>query len=671
MATFDFNPITGQLDLVGSGGASYINGVVADPTALPVTVGTPALDSVYLCKAGSGVWLINRRPAGLYCRVANNGVAADWTYLGAFPEVNSSANWELYDGTDPTKELKFDLSGITSGTTRTLTVPNASGTIQLALAVSSQFITGNTLLSAGRNRQIALAAVATANVDLPHSGNADGDVVTLVGGQTFSGTLTIRRATNMSGGAPVTYETMATMTASGQSYTFVSDGTAIGWQLRAVDTHTQPASSITGTFTTLSVAPTSGSALTLTGGTVTASAPLIDATQTFNATTAVFTGSTSGTTLTVTAVSSGTIAVGMTLTSSGTISYGTRITALGTGTGGTGTYTISINQSRSSATLTGTPQLHAATIDITNTVSGSHSTAFRCLAGGNPIFEVFPFGPIDNAPHFVRITRPAAASFTNLFSIRVGTGSDPSTIFSVRDDGTCSCNTFASGGSTLQAGFLSVGDDKSIGFAGQPRLFRDAADILAQRNAAIGQTFRIYNTFTDASNYERGFMRWSSNILQIGSEKLGTGSARALELSVDGNRRLFITASGQVGVGSTTGSLSSNGLFVDVPANSSSLTSPTVTIRGSTSVTLDNGGDPILRVQSSRVMFGGTTNLFPALKRSSTVLQARLADDTDFCPLQGQLRIHQNAVSETITATHTLTLYDAAGTAYKVPCVAA
>ena len=30
-----------------------------------------------------------------------------------------------------------------------------------------------------------------------------------------------------------------------------------------------------------------------------------------------------------------------------------------------------------------------------------------------------------------------------------------------------------------------------------------------------------------------------------------------------------------------------------------------------------------------------------------------------------------NAVSETITATHTLTLYDAAGTAYKVPCVAA
>ena len=136
MATFDYNPITGQLDLVGAGGGtSYINGVVADPTALPVTLGTPALDSVYLCKAGSGLWLINRRPAGLYVRVANNGVAADWTYLGAFPEVNSSANWSLYDGTTPSKELKFDLSGISSSTVRTLTVPNASGTIALSSQV--------------------------------------------------------------------------------------------------------------------------------------------------------------------------------------------------------------------------------------------------------------------------------------------------------------------------------------------------------------------------------------------------------------------------------------------------------------------------------------------------------------------------------------------------------
>lgn len=128
MATFDYNPITGNLDLVGSG-ASYINGVVADPTALPVTVGTPPLDSVYLAKAGSGVWLINRKPAGLYCRVANNGNLNDWQHLGAFPEVNADGNWELYNSADPTKELKFNLSGIATGTTRIITVPNKNITL--------------------------------------------------------------------------------------------------------------------------------------------------------------------------------------------------------------------------------------------------------------------------------------------------------------------------------------------------------------------------------------------------------------------------------------------------------------------------------------------------------------------------------------------------------------
>ncbi|MDQ0422270.1 hypothetical protein J2045_003318 [Peteryoungia aggregata LMG 23059] len=58
--------------------------------------------------------------------------------------------------------------------------------------------------------------------------------------------------------------------------------------------------------------------------------------------TAQFTGSISGTTLTVSAVANGTLAVGTHITGAG-IAKGTRITALGTGTGGTGTYTISLD----------------------------------------------------------------------------------------------------------------------------------------------------------------------------------------------------------------------------------------------------------------------------------------------------------------------------------------
>jgi len=62
-----------------------------------------------------------------------------------------------------------------------------------------------------------------------------------------------------------------------------------------------------------------------------------------NPSNAVFTGSISGTTLTVTAVSSGTIAINQSLSGVGVTSE-TIITALGTGTGGVGTYTVNLSQ---------------------------------------------------------------------------------------------------------------------------------------------------------------------------------------------------------------------------------------------------------------------------------------------------------------------------------------
>ena len=68
---------------------------------------------------------------------------------------------------------------------------------------------------------------------------------------------------------------------------------------------------------------------------------------------ASFTASISGTTMTVTAVASGTIGVGNVISGSG-ITSGTRITAYGTGTGGTGTYTVSASQTVSSTTVTST-----------------------------------------------------------------------------------------------------------------------------------------------------------------------------------------------------------------------------------------------------------------------------------------------------------------------------
>ena len=67
----------------------------------------------------------------------------------------------------------------------------------------------------------------------------------------------------------------------------------------------------------------------------------------------IFTGSISGTTLNVTAVTQGIIGVGSVLTGTG-VTSGTTITAFVSATGGTGTYTVGTSQTTSSTTITGT-----------------------------------------------------------------------------------------------------------------------------------------------------------------------------------------------------------------------------------------------------------------------------------------------------------------------------
>ena len=91
---------------------------------------------------------------------------------------------------------------------------------------------------------------------------------------------------------------------------------------------------------------------------------------------AVFTGSTSGTTLTVASVSSGTIAVGQSLFGIGVLAE-TVITALGTGTGGIGTYTINRSQTVATAVL------NSATVGavVTATIAGTTMTVASVASG--------------------------------------------------------------------------------------------------------------------------------------------------------------------------------------------------------------------------------------------------------------------------------------------------
>jgi len=51
-------------------------------------------------------------------------------------------------------------------------------------------------------------------------------------------------------------------------------------------------------------------------------------------------------------------------------------------------------------------------------------------------------------------------------------------------------------------------------------LFRDAANIIAQRNGVNNQIFCVYGTYTDSSNWERGIIGWNCGAFRIGSDKL-------------------------------------------------------------------------------------------------------------------------------------------------------
>jgi hypothetical protein len=100
-------------------------------------------------------------------------------------------------------------------------------------------------------------------------------------------------------------------------------------------------------------------------------------------------------------------------------------------------------------------------------------------------------------------------------------------------------------------------------------LYRDAANTLALRggstggNTGVGQTFRIYNTYTNTTtNFERANVGWSNNLFIVGTEKGSSiGTARQMEFQTDGTTRVAITTTGSVGIGSTqpTATLDVNG----------------------------------------------------------------------------------------------------------------
>jgi len=179
------------------------------------------------------------------------------------------------------------------------------------------------------------------------------------------------------------------------------------------------------------------------------------------------------------------------------------------------------------------------------------------------------------------------------------------------------------------------------------------------KSGTEAQTVRVYNTFTDSSNYERGSIAWNSNNFDITVGQSGTGSARSM--------RVFTTGSASLQLGANNSlqwSINTSGHFLAATDNTydigaSGATRPR-TVYAATSFISGNAvvagsagsfqfanrtilqcpSDGVLTLQNNaasdftRLQFGGTTSSFPALARSGTLIQARLADNSSLAPFE-------------------------------------
>jgi hypothetical protein len=231
------------------------------------------------------------------------------------------------------------------------------------------------------------------------------------------------------------------------------------------------------------------------------------------------------------------------------------------------------------------------------------------------------------------------------------------------------------------------------------RLERDAANTLALRNSTNAQTFRVYNTYTDASNYERASLFWSSNIFRLALESAGTGSARGLFIdaatfgfrtnggttrwSIDSSGHLVAGADNTYDIGASGATRPRTGYFgtsievasggfrgasdgarVDSAAFLTWLSRSRIASPSDGVITLSNNA----QTDFSRLQFGGTTASFPAWKRNGTFLEARLADDSattriivsgirsgtsSNTDLDGQLTLSSGTATYTFAGTYT------------------
>ena len=162
----------------------------------------------------------------------------------------------------------------------------------------------------------------------------------------------------------------------------------------------------------------------------------------------------------------------------------------------TGSQAISLLDLKQNWNTSGTPT--ALKLNVTNTASGSSSLLMDFQVGGSSFVQIAKDG---------RVGSPNVSG--GLFKMFYdGNGRNATNNTAGQWKGTWGYNGFNAG--SFFIGMSPDGSDSGNVENVDVKLYRDGSNIFGQRNGTAAQTFNIYSTYTDGSNYSRASLSFST-----------------------------------------------------------------------------------------------------------------------------------------------------------------
>jgi hypothetical protein len=213
-------------------------------------------------------------------------------------------------------------------------------------------------------------------------------------------------------------------------------------------------------------------------------------------------------------------------------------------------------------------------------------------------------------------------------------------------------------------------------------LARDSADVISQRRTTTAQEMRWYFTYTNSSNNEYAFINPTSSGVNFGYHKNGTGTFRSIRFYTSSLARWIIDTSGnwvaatdasydigQAGATRPRHSFISGtytGGLISLAAGTISSNQPNIFLQTWNAAGVTFTGFKVNISDSASAAASLLLDLQIAASSKFSVSKAGVVTAASF--IQGKLQTNTAATVGTVTCDKLLTLYDSAGTAYRVPC---